>query len=121
MEYIGGDSDVDICERQRLPKWHVYGLDVSAFTSCMKHALIFVSKPVCIKRLVEVVEWIAAVFAQLIGGNRALRTPTIECTGYQSLLWVIANEDGKNGMAEAPDSIATCHHNAGFSVGCSRG
>jgi hypothetical protein len=118
MKYVGSDGDVDVYKRQRFPEWFVYRLDVHAFTSCMKSANIAVSKSVGIKRLVEITGWIAVVFAQLTSGNSTLRTPPVECTSYQGLLRVIANENGEDGVAPSPDPIATCHRNAGFSIQC---
>src|SRR6266850_4588612 len=118
MKYVGGDRDVDIYKRQRFPEWFVYHLDVHVFTSCMKSVNIAISKPVGIKRPVEITGWIAMVFTQLTSRNGTLRTPPVECTSYQCLLQVITNENGEDGVAPLPDPIAACHRDAGFSIQC---
>jgi hypothetical protein len=60
------------------------------------------------------------VFAQLTGGDKAFGTPPVERAGHQRLLGIIANEDGKDRVASAPDTIPTHHRNTRFSEGSDR-
>jgi hypothetical protein len=121
MEDIGGDRDVHICKRQRLPKWPVYRLDICVLTSGVKCTDILISESIRVEGLIEIAGWIVAVFTQLISGNGTLGAPTIERTRYQSLLWVITDENGENGMTPVPDPITGRHPNTGFAIGCDRG
>ena len=64
--------------------------------------------------------WKWSIFAELIMGNLALGAATIICTGYNSLLRVIANKCSQDWVAVAPDSIHAHHRHTQFSTGSDR-
>src|SRR6266702_4144323 len=116
MKHVRSDRNIDIREREVLPKRVVYGLETSFTTSRMKTGCIFVSQKKCVGRLCEVSGRKTKELAKPITRDDTLGTAAIVGACHKCLFGVVANKGSENGMAPAPGAIPAHHHKTPLSI-----
>jgi hypothetical protein len=86
-------------------------------TGSMKTLYIAICQAIYGRCVMNVSERKLGIFSELVVWDSTFWTVAAVSTCYKDLLWIVADEDSKDGMAPAPDPIPTHHFDASFANG----
>jgi hypothetical protein len=104
MKNVGRNRKEYVGKWESFPERMVDWFQSGFTTSQVKCVDIAVSQSICFNCCIAITGREGMVFAKLSAGNTTFGAPAIVCAGYEGLLRVIADENGKDRVASAPDT-----------------